>query len=365
MTGECHRFRLPFRVKAVLSIRSVSVFAIVVFILISDPAALVQAGAPETKEDAPAVRRDQPITVIHDPSRARRPGDRIRIAFYNIENYTDGERDGAERTPERVHAQTRDAARLISEIDADILALAEIENGTALARLNSALDEPFPFGWITRYGVEEDRREKLNHALLSRFPAIDLAELDYGPWRGRDRPPRGTLRAIFDLGENHRLAVYVVHLKSNYGQRALNRAKRRNGLLPVVNDARGLVAASASAPRPIRWEVLVIGDFNVDPDLPEFADDPSLEPLAGWADLWRWAGARRPTVPTRYGDPAREFPPATFDRAYAWADATNPPWRVSMPEVFPRGVQVRNSFALPGDEGHVSDHYPIWIDLLR
>ncbi len=48
------------------------------------------------------------------------------------------------------------------------------------------------------------------------------------------------------------------------------------------------------------------------------AGDPSLKPLSDWKDLWRGRPlAERTTLPTRYGDPKLEFPPACFDRLFA------------------------------------------------
>lgn len=287
--------------------------------------------------------------------------ERIRVAFYNLENFTDGEGDGPDRTPERVTAQARDAAELIDEIQPDILFLAEIENAQALRILNTSLANPFPFGWIARFGVEDGQTEKLHAALLSRFAPDEVVELDFGAMQGGGRPPRGALRAVFDLGDGHHLAAYTVHLKSNYGYRPRNMYKRKHALQPIAEDARALKKQKGAM-----WEILLLGDFNVDPDSPEFEDDWSLSPLRGWADLWRGTPLdARATVPTRYGDPEREFPPACFDRIYAYGDATNAPWRVSAPAVLQRGVHTKNVNVLPGDAGHVSDHHPVWVDLTR
>ncbi len=308
-----------------------------------------------------SVRLDEPVAVFERHELAEQPGDRIRIAFYNIENFTDSDDDGPDRTPERAAAQARDAAELIEEIEPHILFLAEIENAQALRILNEALHRPFPFGWITAYGAEDAQNEKLQNAVLSRFAPSEVLELDYGAKKGAGRPPRGALRASFDLGGGHRLMIYAVHLKSNYGYRPRNLYKRKHALQPVVENARAMLNN-----RDIRWEMVLIGDFNVDPELPEFQSDWSLSPLRGWTDLWRGTPIEdRTTVPTRYGDPAREFPPASFDRIFVTGDATTAPWRVSEPGVLQRGVNVRNVHALPGVDGHISDHYPVWVDLVR
>lgn len=309
-----------------------------------------------------AVRVDAPeLAITADTTAPARGHERIRVAFYNIENFSDGEGDGADRTPERVTAQARDAAELIDEIQPDILFLAEIENAQALRILNTSLAKPFPFGWIARFGVEDGQTEKLHAALLSRFAPDEVVELDFGAMQGGGRPPRGALRAVFDLGDGHHLAAYTVHLKSNYGYRPRNMYKRKHALQPIAADARELKKQKGA-----RWEILLLGDFNVDPESPEFEDDWSLAPLRGWADLWRGTPLdARTTVPTRYGDPEREFPPACFDRIFAAGDATNAPWRVSAPAVLQRGVHTKNVNVLPGDAGHVSDHHPVWVDLVR
>lgn len=306
-------------------------------------------------------QRDQPLVAWAHADRAEPVGDRLRVAFYNIENFTDGVNDGPDRTEALVEAHATGAAALLDEVNADIVLISEIENEATLNRLNKALAKPFPFGWVTHFGDSSDQVNKLNIALLSRLPAVELLELDFAPLTGKGRPTRGSLRASFDLGEEHRLVVYGVHLKSNFGYRPRNVAQREHALEIVTADAKA-VQEDAS----VKWEVLLLGDFNVDPAAPEFAGDPSLRPLRGWVDLWRGKPQHeRITIPTRYGDPELEFPPATFDRIYAAGDLTQAPWMLDQPGVLPRGVNTKQVSVKPGEDGHISDHYPVWVDVER
>ncbi|HMP76679.1 MAG TPA: hypothetical protein PKE12_10335 [Kiritimatiellia bacterium] len=325
---------------------------------------LVAAGTSRAQEEftfAGEILRETPVEAWASPDAGLRAEERVRVAFYNIEHFTDAEGDGPDRTLERATTQARGAAALVDEIRPDILLIAEIENAASLRMLNDVLAEPFPFGWVTKFGDGSQNEDKLNNALLSRVPPLEVLELDYGPLQGRGRPPRGALRATFDLGGDHRLVVYAIHLKSNFGNRSRNMHLRKNALQFLADDAREL-----SKDESIRWEFLVLGDVNVDPEQGEFAGDWSLNPLRGWRDLWRGRPLHeRTTVPTRYGDPALEFPPAAFDRIYAGGDATNAPWRAGEAEVLQRGTNTRNVKALPGVDGHVSDHYPVWVDVVR
>jgi endonuclease/exonuclease/phosphatase family metal-dependent hydrolase len=305
---------------------------------------------------------DTPAAAWSYPDRARLPQERVRVASYNIEHFTDGVGDEPERTPERMQVQASRAAAFLGEIRPDVVLLMEIENATSLSALNDAMDEPFPVGYVTKLGDGSTGGEKLNLAVLSRLPVLRVVESDFGPLAGPGRPTRGFLRAELDLGEAHRLVVYAVHLKSNFGYRPRNIAQRRATLELMAADA---LALAASDPQ-VKWEMLVAGDTNVDPELPEFAGDPSLKPLKQWKDLWLGRPlAERTTLPTRYGDPALEFPPACFDRLLASRELTELPWKVGAPQVLQKGVETRRVTAQPGEGDHVSDHYPIYVDILR
>lgn len=308
------------------------------------------------------VRVEQPVTAWAHPAETQPPGERIRVAAYNIEHFTDGQGDGPDRTPERVSNQARRAAALLNEIGPAVILLMETENERVLGELNAHLQPPFPVAYITRLGDGSNDQEKMNLGLLSRLPVAAVTEVDFGPLKGPGRPTRGFLRAVLDLDEGHRLVLYAVHLKSNFGYRPRNIAQRQSTLEMIAEDARKLAASDPS----VHWEMLIAGDTNVDPELPEFAGDPSLKPLKEWKDLWRGRPlAERTTVPTRYGDPALEFPPACFDRWFASPGLTEAPWRAGAPQALPRGVETRRIDSKPGEGEHVSDHYPIYVDLLK
>jgi endonuclease/exonuclease/phosphatase family metal-dependent hydrolase len=326
-------------------------------------AAPVAVGAEEAFPVSGASSRAAPATVFEDRAALRAPEARLRVAAYNIENFTDGDRDGDDRTSTLVSNQARLAAANLAEIDADLVFIIEIENGAALRILNEALPTPYPAGYITRLGDTTQDEQKLNLAALSRVPLAGLTEIDFGPLQGAGRPTRGLLRADVDLGDGHRLAAYLVHLKSNYGYKPRNMYKRRHALQEVMSDVKSLRAAQPA----VTWEFMVIGDMNVDPENPEFAGDWSLSPLRkDFKDLWRGRPIHeRMTLATRYGDPALEFPPVCFDRIYAGGDLTNFPWRTAEPQVLQKGTHTRNVKVLPGQEDHVSDHYPIYVDVER
>lgn len=289
------------------------------------------------------------------------PGRRLRVATYNIQDFVDGVDDGTNSTPERAARHAEAAAKIIADADPDILVLQEIENATALELLQKYLPRPYPLAYITAFSGEGNR--PLNLAAFARVPIYGVRMFDFGKLSGPGCPPRGVISFIISLDERRYLLAYGVHLKSNFGVSARNRAKRYHALRVVAEDAE---TTRKMYPRYV-WEVMVLGDTNVDPDDPQFAEDYSLEPLATWSDLWRGRPlSERVTVPTRYGDPALEFPPCTFDRVFVSPELSEEPWKAGMPWVVPRGVDTQNVFTVGGEnDQHVSDHYLVYVDLFR
>ena len=294
--------------------------------------------------------------------------DRIRVASYNLEHFTDGRNDGPERTPEVFMAHARAAAAIIAEANPDLLVLQEIENGRTLEFLNDQFADPYPYIYISKLRHSSGENEKLNLALLSRLRPGTVRQLGFYNLEGVGRPTRGALSAEFDLGGDARLLVYDIHLKSNFGEAPKNQAQRAIGLHHIAADAisqnlRNLPASTSA---------LILGDTNVDPDSAAFARDPSLEPLAGsYVDLWRGRPiAERTTIPMRQagetGDPLLVFDPSAFDRVFASKNmAGDGPWRVSPPQAIQKGADTANNLTPPGLNGHVSDHYLVYVDLTR
>jgi endonuclease/exonuclease/phosphatase family metal-dependent hydrolase len=307
---------------------------------------------------------DTPKTVVLERKALAPVGARLRIASYNLQDFTDGRGDGDLRTPERAARQAKDAAALIDEINPDVMVIEEVENERALLTLNTSLTNPFPAAFITRFGSGWWwRSQKLNIALLSRLPVTGLRELDFGRFEGEGCPPRGSLSFIVELGGDQRLLVYGVHLKSNFGERPRNIARRWHALDIVKNDAEQMRSKDPQ----YDWEIVIAGDFNTDPESAGFADDETLEPLKGWLDLWQGRPlAERTTLPTRRGDPLLEFDPVTFDRFYASTELRQSPWIAGLPQVLQKGCDTNSVKTSAGENDvHVSDHYPVWVDVVK
>ncbi len=289
------------------------------------------------------------------------PGARVRIGSYNIENFTDGIDDEPTRTPDVAARHAKMASALLDRMDADILVVQEIENGKMLGLLNDDLAKPYAIGYLTQYGAGTKDVGKMNEGVLSRFKIESPTELDFGPLTGPGRPTRGLFRFEVDMGEQHRLLIYVMHLKSNFGNMPRNIAQRKAALQILRDDAENIRASDTN----ITWEIIALGDTNVDPDLPQFARDPSLNPLKGWVDLWRNVPAEdRVTIPTRHGDPSLEFDPAAFDRFFVSPELTNSPWTAGLPVSIKEGCSP-DVAVLPGQGDHISDHYPVYLDLAK
>ena len=314
------------------------------------------------------VARLKPVLAPEDGTPAPAVPARLRVATYNLEHFTDGRHDGPERTPEVFMTHARDAAAIIAEADPDVLVLQEIENGRTLEFLNEQFERPYAYIYISKLRQTSGENERLNLALLSRLRPRNVRQLGFYNLGGKGRPARGSLAAEFDLGDGSSLLVYDIHLKSNFGEMPRNQAQRAIALHQIAADA----VSEKLQNDPDPTSVLILGDTNVDPDTEAFADDPSLEPLAGsYVDLWRGRPIEeRTTIPTRLpgetGDPLLVFPPAAFDRIFASKNlAANGPWRVSPPQTIQKGTDTANNLTQPGLNGHVSDHHLAYVDLTR
>jgi endonuclease/exonuclease/phosphatase family metal-dependent hydrolase len=294
--------------------------------------------------------------------------ERIRIATYNLENFTDGRNDEPERTPEVFMTHARGAAAIIAEADPDILMLEEIENGRVLEYLNDQFEKPYAYIYISKLRHSSGENEKLNLALLSRFRPRNVRQLGFYNLAGAGRPTRGSLAAEFDLGADSRLLVYGIHLKSNFGDAPHNQAQRAIALHHIAADAVAVNLQNNPSPT----FTVILGDTNVDPDSEAFAADPSLDPLSGsYVDLWRGRPIEeRTTIPTRQagetGDPLLVFPPSAFDRVFVSRNlAANGPWNALPPQTLQKGTDTNNNLTPPGFNGHVSDHHLVYVDLTR
>ncbi len=307
---------------------------------------------------------EEPQQVFCESGQLRSVEGVLRVASYNLENYTDGNSDGRFRTADSLQKQTAGAASLIDEIDPDILILQEIENGPALSLLNQTLEKPFPCGYITRFENAHGQVNNLNIAVLSRHPVSEAAEIDFKTLGGPARPTRGLLRLVLQLDEETHLLLYGVHLKSNWGRdRSKNSAKRYHGLALLREDEQALFRQYPQR----TWETMVVGDMNVDPAALSFQDDQSLQPLADMESvLLSLPEPLRITVPRRRGEPRYDHPSVTFDHLFVTEELRQKPWFVVSKGVLQKGVNTNDNRAYPGSDGqHISDHYPIYADVLK
>ncbi len=300
--------------------------------------------------------------TVREPRALPAPTQRFRVAFYNIEHFTDGIDDGNHRSRQDAERQARGVAALLDAVRPDLAIFSEIESDTCVEMVNRSLARPFPGCFITSFDAGNSAR--MNIALLTRLPILEAREIDFHTLMGPGRPPRGALRVIARLSDGHKLLIYGVHLKSNVGEKARNMVLRRNAAELIANNARELMESEPET----QWEAMIIGDMNIDPWMPAFVGDTSLLPFRAWSDLWLLRpGGQVPTLPGEAESVDDEgYYDVTFDRVLVNAALRDPPWVAGWPEVFPYGHEA--GARLPNGQrlaDPVSDHLMFYFDITR
>jgi len=144
----------------------------------------------------------------------------FKIASYNVENLFDLTLDGTEYDDyvpggpsgwnrSVMNVKFDNIARVIKDLDADILCLQEVESGKALKILQHrlrVLGKDYPYS-----AIADDRPTTVKCALLSRYPILLTEEVIVG--RGQER---NILKVTVDI-DGTPLILYVNHWKSKTG----------------------------------------------------------------------------------------------------------------------------------------------------
>lgn len=174
-------------------------------------------------------------------------------------------------------------ADAVIEINADVLALQEVEDRHAVERLNAVLagrGKDYPFYWV---GAGDDPFTGQDVAILSQYPSLTEPVRSYPAMQEDFHTNNGYPRVAglhkfmrVDLEvEGEPVTVFALHLKSRRGNRITSDGER----LAQARMVRRLVRPVLEKGRP---NVVVMGDFN---DVP---GSPALREIRGLNDA-SWA----------------------------------------------------------------------------
>lgn len=186
------------------------------------------------------------------------PAQALTVATYNVCNLFDTINDPGIHdmvpTPEAYRLKTANLARVIGELDPDIIALCEVENAGVLLDLLAAPPLDTVLYRFIHYDSPDSRG--IDVALLYRHDRVKSLNSEPIRFAG-GHPTRDILRAEFSVtGTDRKLAVYAVHLPSRRG--GYNRATRQREMIA----ARLGEMATHEAPE---TGVVVMGDLNDNP----------------------------------------------------------------------------------------------------
>ncbi len=212
------------------------------------------------------------------PESDRAVGDQLTLATFNIENLFDGIDDAYtndESTPEKPRAALKSLAATIASLDADVLALQEVENRGYLQRFANVFLADQGYQYVVL--VEGNDSRGIDVALLSRFPlgpvtshAYQRFDPDVGG-QATDRFQRDLLCVEVRPPGSDSFEVWVVHLKSKGGNGASDPIR-----LAEAQTIRQLVDRRISADP--QASLAICGDFN------DEIGSPSLRAILGQGD---------------------------------------------------------------------------------
>lgn len=179
----------------------------------------------------------------------------VKIATYNVENLFDLTRDGYEYkeyipydksqwNKQNYRAKLNNLARVIKDIDADIIALEEIESKQALQDLRTTLKNKGLF--YQYFAIADKKNTTIKVALLSKYPFVYTREVQVA----YSYKYRNILEAKFRIN-NQDLYLFVNHWKSKAGpesMRIVSAKKLRQRIEAIGYDK----------------NIILLGDFNSD-----------------------------------------------------------------------------------------------------
>lgn len=259
------------------------------------------------------------------------------MATWNLQWFP-GNRPKPNEADRKRHEQ--EVARVIRELDVDLLLVQEVVDREALARVA----KEYPWRVVSsfaRAGDEDTDLPVQNVAILSKVPIRESWEVGFHTLPlTPDRPVRGFLGARWGTKKNAGYA-YTVHLKSNRGGREASALRRERAMDYLRKDwkKRGL--------DPAKDRILVAGDFNCSLRNPEFSREQTIRGLLqeGWISVTE--GIPWPKAATVKPDPHGKYPASDFDHILL-----SPGWA--------KGVEGgRRQAGVIQDPGIPSDHYPV------
>lgn len=225
------------------------------------------AGKPEiivTSPDQITVLTEELPAPTTQPTSAPAPppfSGVARIATFNVLNLFDGVDDpyhGDEGTPTKPRAELEKLAATIHKLDADVLALEEVENRFYLERFVRALLRDMGYEHVVL--IEGNNYRGIDVALLSRFPVgpvTSYRHLEFPDGNGNPMSfQRDFLRARIEPPGVKPFDVFVVHLKSKGGGEAASLALRLGEARQIRKILDDVLAGDPSA------RFVVCGDFN-------------------------------------------------------------------------------------------------------
>ena len=202
------------------------------------------------------------------PTAAANSSDYFRLASWNVRNLFDDVDDPYyDETPttREYQAKLRELVAVVDMVEADFIALQEVENLASLSEMNSLLKDPYP-----QVGLVEgnDQMRGIDVAFLSRLPVkevISHAALDLPVQAGEQRTHRFSRDCLeVRLDTEPSVVVLINHFKSARGDAKKSAQKRR------AQAEGGVQIASTIAPQEA---VFIVGDLN------GRQDEWALEPL--------------------------------------------------------------------------------------
>lgn len=252
------------------------------------------------------------------------------LLTWNLQWFPGNKQKATEASEE---SQIASVARELLKADAEIVCLQELKGSKgsdAIERLLAVLPE-------YRLQMMSEFRGTQEIAIISKIDAHTAFAEQFE--KAEATPPRGFVHASFDF-DGHRLLVYSVHLKSNYGGVQANIPKREEAARQLLKHV-ALATASHLEEGAKSVSVILAGDFNTSLRADQFSDETTARLFLEAGYDWGFRGIPESKTITWLSD--GRYPDAVFDHFFCLSGES---------------VICGRSTTLPTDR-KVSDHRPV------